>query len=177
MEAIRAQMLLRVQSRGEILAHRDAMVVSLQYGLCARNQEVWGLRWASLAGEFAWMLEVLSYRQLEDGARPNTAPNDAPLSRASCRKIYPSGGQRSDTQDIQSATATSSSQGDLTGRLEWDVGAVGVDRREHVSVAGDLLLGAISCVTFSATSARCGASGAWMFSIAFDASVLWISAT
>ena len=28
-EAIRAQMLLRVQSRGEILAQRDAMVVSL----------------------------------------------------------------------------------------------------------------------------------------------------
>ncbi|HTD57597.1 MAG TPA: hypothetical protein VK672_01770 [Solirubrobacteraceae bacterium] len=48
MEAIRAQMLLRVNPRREILAHRDAMVVSLQYGLGARNQEVWGLRCASL---------------------------------------------------------------------------------------------------------------------------------
>jgi hypothetical protein len=28
-------------------------------------------------------------------------------------------------------------------RLEWDAGAVGVDRREHVPVTGDLLLGAI----------------------------------
>ncbi len=65
-EAIRAQMLLRVQSRGEILAQRDAMVVSLQYGLCARNQEVWGLRWSSLAGEFAWVREVLSCGHLEE---------------------------------------------------------------------------------------------------------------
>jgi hypothetical protein len=65
-EAVRAQMLLRVHSRGEILAQRDAMVVSLQYGLCARNQEVWGLRWASLAGEFAWVREVLSCGQLEE---------------------------------------------------------------------------------------------------------------
>jgi integrase len=65
-EAIRAQMLLRVSSRDEILAHRDAMVVSLQYGLGARNQEVWALRWASLDGEFAWVLEVLSCGQLED---------------------------------------------------------------------------------------------------------------
>jgi hypothetical protein len=65
-EAIREQLLLRVKRRREILAHRDAMVVSLQYGLGARNQEVWGLRWASLAGEFAWVLEVLSSGQLSD---------------------------------------------------------------------------------------------------------------
>jgi hypothetical protein len=42
------------------------MVVSLQYGLCARNQEVWGLRWASLSGEFAWVREVLSCGHLEE---------------------------------------------------------------------------------------------------------------
>jgi hypothetical protein len=59
-EAIRAQMLTRAEGMREILAHRDAMVVSLQYGLCARNQEVWGLRWASLEDGFAWVLEVLS---------------------------------------------------------------------------------------------------------------------
>jgi hypothetical protein len=53
-EAIRAQMLARVDGRRKILAQRDAMVVSLQYGLAARSQEVWGLRWMSLAGEFAW---------------------------------------------------------------------------------------------------------------------------
>jgi hypothetical protein len=65
-EAIRAEMLQRVHGRRKILAQRDAMVVSLQYGLGARNQEVWGLRWASLAGEFAWVLEVLSSGQLDD---------------------------------------------------------------------------------------------------------------
>ncbi len=65
-EAIRAQMLLRVKARREILRQRDAMVVSLQYGLGARNQEVWGLRWASLAGEFAWVMEVLSCGQLTE---------------------------------------------------------------------------------------------------------------
>jgi hypothetical protein len=65
-EAIRAEMLLRVGSRREILAHRDAMVVSLQYGLGARNQEVWGLRWMSLVDEFVWVLEVLSNGQLDE---------------------------------------------------------------------------------------------------------------
>ena len=65
-EAIRAQMLLQVNARREILAHRDAMVVSLQYGLGARNQEVWGLRWASLVGEFAWVMEVLSSGELTE---------------------------------------------------------------------------------------------------------------
>jgi hypothetical protein len=49
------------------------MVVSLQYGLCARNQEVWGLRWSSLVDEFAWMLEVLSSGRLDEWARPQTA--------------------------------------------------------------------------------------------------------
>jgi hypothetical protein len=65
-EAIREQMLLRVQSRDPILAHRDAMIVSLQYGLAARNQEVWGLRWTSLADGFAWVTEVLSCGQLDE---------------------------------------------------------------------------------------------------------------
>jgi integrase len=65
-EAIRQQMLLRVERRAPILAHRDAAIVSLQYGLCTRNQEVWGLRWNSLAGEFAWVTEVLSCGQLNE---------------------------------------------------------------------------------------------------------------
>jgi integrase len=63
-EAIRAEMLAPVKGRREIIAFRNAMIVSLQYGLGARNQEVWGLRWASLDGEFAWVLEVLSNGQL-----------------------------------------------------------------------------------------------------------------
>jgi hypothetical protein len=65
-EAIRAQMLRRGEGREEILAQRDAMVLNLQYGLCARNQEVWGLRWSSLQGEFAWVLEVLSNGRLDE---------------------------------------------------------------------------------------------------------------
>ncbi len=63
-EAIREQMLL-YERRDPIIAHRDATVVSLQYGLAARNQEVWGLRWVSLDDEFAWVTEVLSYGRLE----------------------------------------------------------------------------------------------------------------
>ena len=65
-EAIRGQLLQRTNRRGQILVHRDAMIVSLLYGLCLRPQEVWGLRWASLIGEFAWVLEVLSSGELSD---------------------------------------------------------------------------------------------------------------
>ncbi|MGD0452389.1 MAG: hypothetical protein ABSB69_02220 [Solirubrobacteraceae bacterium] len=65
-EAIRAEMLHSAKQRDEILAQRDAMIVSLQYGLCARNQEIWGLRWASLVEEFAWVLEVLSCGALNE---------------------------------------------------------------------------------------------------------------
>ncbi len=43
-EAVRQQLLARTERRDAILAKRDAIVVSLQYGLGARNQEVWGLR-------------------------------------------------------------------------------------------------------------------------------------
>lgn len=64
-EAIRAAMLTREQGREPILARRDAMVVSLQYGLCARNQEVWGMRWSSLKDGFAWVMEVLSQGRLD----------------------------------------------------------------------------------------------------------------
>lgn len=65
-EAIREQMLLRVGQRKPILAHRDAMIVSLQYGLAARNQEVWALRWMSLIGGFAWVTDVLTSGHLEE---------------------------------------------------------------------------------------------------------------
>jgi integrase len=65
-EAIRAQLLARTEGRKAILARRDAMIVSLQYGLCARNQEVWGMRWSSLKDGFAWVLEVLSQGRLDE---------------------------------------------------------------------------------------------------------------
>lgn len=64
-EAIRAHMLSRAGQRGAILAHRDATIVSLQYGIASRNQELWGLRWSSLDGEFLWVTEVLSNGQLQ----------------------------------------------------------------------------------------------------------------
>jgi site-specific recombinase XerC len=65
-EAIRAQMLLPVAGREEILALRDAVIVSLQYGLCARNQEVWGLRWRSVHQTFAEVVEVIYHGQLDE---------------------------------------------------------------------------------------------------------------
>jgi site-specific recombinase XerC len=58
-------MLLHPASPQAILAHRDAMIVSLQYGMASRNQELWGLRWSSLDGEFVWVTEVLSNGQLQ----------------------------------------------------------------------------------------------------------------
>jgi integrase len=64
-EAIRAQM-LRGREQGEaLLAHRDATIVSLQYGLATRNQEVWGLRWSSIDANFAWVMEVISFGRLD----------------------------------------------------------------------------------------------------------------
>ncbi len=64
-EAIRAQMLRGGERGNALLAHRDATIVSLQYGLATRNQEVWGLRWSSIDGYFAWVTEVISYGRLE----------------------------------------------------------------------------------------------------------------
>ena len=65
-EAIRAQMLLRSKDRDPIFAQRDAAVVSLQYGLGARNQEVWGMRWMSLHASYAEVVEVVSWGALDE---------------------------------------------------------------------------------------------------------------
>jgi len=48
-----------------LLARRDATIVSLQYGLATRNQELWGLRRSSIDASFAWVTEVISYGRLE----------------------------------------------------------------------------------------------------------------
>jgi integrase len=72
--------MLRTARRGALLAYRDATIVSLQYGLAARNQEVWGLRWRSLDGEFAWVTEVLSCGQLEQwGKTEHSTQRRAPI--------------------------------------------------------------------------------------------------
>jgi hypothetical protein len=65
-EAIRSRMLACVKDRDPILAQRDAMVVSLQYGLALRNQEVWGMRFADANEEFAEVMEVLTWGQLSE---------------------------------------------------------------------------------------------------------------
>jgi integrase len=64
-EAICAQMLRGGERGNALLTHRDATIVSLQYGLATRNQEVWGLRWSSIDAYFAWVTEVISYGWLE----------------------------------------------------------------------------------------------------------------
>lgn len=66
-EAIRAWMLNRTSiERAPILAERDAMVVSLQYGLALRNQEVWGMRFADVNEDFAEVMEVVTWGQLSE---------------------------------------------------------------------------------------------------------------
>jgi hypothetical protein len=64
-EAIRGQMLARVARRDPILAARDAIIVSLQYGLAARPQEVWGIRWMSVSKLVAYIMEVISWGELD----------------------------------------------------------------------------------------------------------------
>jgi integrase len=72
-EAIREQMLLRVEHRDPLLAHRDAMIVSLQYGLGARSQEVWALRWSSIIDSFAWLTEVLTDGRVEEWGKTQSS--------------------------------------------------------------------------------------------------------
>jgi hypothetical protein len=69
-EAIRQQM-LRTRGRDPILALRDATVISTQYGLAARNQEIWGLRWERLAADFAEILQVISWGELDEYGKTN----------------------------------------------------------------------------------------------------------
>jgi hypothetical protein len=66
-ELIRAEMLEGTRHPGRpILMHRDAILVSLQFGLALRNQEVYGVPWLSLAdSERARITEVLSWNELD----------------------------------------------------------------------------------------------------------------
>jgi integrase len=66
-ELIRARLLQRVNYRNPILALRDATIVSLQYGLACRDQEVWGLRWRDLHEGYADIHEALSWGAIDDG--------------------------------------------------------------------------------------------------------------
>jgi integrase len=108
-EAIRAQLLQHVKARHRILARRDAMIVSLQYGLGARKQEVWALRWSSLAGEYAWVTEVLSCGRLDEWGKTEHSTSDAPPSQTSCARTSPRGGRPWNTPGMTLANGTSSS--------------------------------------------------------------------
>jgi len=59
-------MLLRIRQRDPLLGHRDATIVSLHYGLAARSQEVWALRWGSILDSWALVTEVLSDGRVEE---------------------------------------------------------------------------------------------------------------
>lgn len=74
-EHLRAQMLRAdLHSDLPILAHRDAIIVSVQFGLALRNQEVYGLRWSSFADEGrARITQVLSWNELDDWAKTEHA--------------------------------------------------------------------------------------------------------
>jgi hypothetical protein len=64
-EAIRQHMLSRSRS-AEIVAKRNAMIVSLQYGLALRNQEAFAMRFQDVSEDFAEVMEVLTWGQLSE---------------------------------------------------------------------------------------------------------------
>ena len=73
-ELIRAAMLARAAHASRpLLAYRDAMIVSLQFGLGLRNQEVYGMRWSSMDRDRARIVEVLSWNQLDEWGKTEHA--------------------------------------------------------------------------------------------------------
>lgn len=78
-ERIRLVMLERLEQRAALLALRDATVVSVQYGLGMRNQEVWALTIGGVAGRRAAVRDVLSYGELDTGKTEDaTGPKRRP---------------------------------------------------------------------------------------------------
>lgn len=74
-EHIRAQLLTRTGTqRPLLLAQRDAMIVSLQYGLAARNEEVYGLRWENVEGNLMHFVEVIACGRLDEGKTEGSTP-------------------------------------------------------------------------------------------------------
>jgi integrase len=66
-ERIRLVMLERTSQRTSLFALRDATIISVQYGLGMRNQEVWALSLGDVNGRRATVREVLSYGVLDAG--------------------------------------------------------------------------------------------------------------
>ena len=83
-EAIRSQMLTRVGTgrpgnrRDPILAKRDAIIASLHYGLAARPQEIWGIRWTSINEMFAEIIEVISWGELDEYGKTSNSTERRP---------------------------------------------------------------------------------------------------
>jgi integrase len=78
-ERIRLVMLERVDQRPRLAALRDATVVSVQYGLAMRNQEVWALSIGDVSSRRAMVREVLSYNELDTGKTAGaTGPSRRP---------------------------------------------------------------------------------------------------
>jgi hypothetical protein len=74
-ELVRAEMLRsNVHAANPILIHRDATIVSLQFGLALRNQEVYGVRWMTFTDrDRAYLTEVLSWNALDNLAKTERA--------------------------------------------------------------------------------------------------------
>lgn len=66
-ELVRTRMQVHVVDRNPLLALRDASMVSVQYGLACRDQELYGLRWDDVRDDHIDIHEVLSWGQLDDG--------------------------------------------------------------------------------------------------------------
>jgi hypothetical protein len=74
-EHIRAELLRRTNDQRPLLrAQRDAMVVSLQYGLAARNQEAYGLRQENAKGALMHFVEVVARGCLDEGKTEGSTP-------------------------------------------------------------------------------------------------------
>ena len=86
-ELIRADMLARAAgARRPLIAYRDATLVSIQFGLGLRNQEVYGMRWSALDRERAHIVEVLSWNQLDEWGKTEHATGRAPKVPALLRE-------------------------------------------------------------------------------------------
>jgi integrase len=73
-EHVRRQLLKASADRDRILAERDAMMVSLQFGLACRNQEMYALRWSSVSGDSMQLVDVVSWGKLDDGKTAHSTP-------------------------------------------------------------------------------------------------------
>lgn len=80
-EHIRSKMLGRVIDRDPILAHRDSMITSLQFGLGCRNQEVYGIRWRNVGKTILELEQVISWGVADSGKTYHSTPRSIMIPR------------------------------------------------------------------------------------------------